>query len=492
MRLFPILLALAVDRRLAESAAADRRFAKAKLIRTQTQPISGMRPGTSGLRKKTEVWRETPHYVENFAQSLFDAWRTTGGLDLSTSTIVVGGDGRAFSDVAVGGIVACAAGNGVRRLVVVQGGVLATPAASALVRSLGASGAILLTASHNPSDDFGIKFNTGPDGAPAKEDLTEALYEKSVTIAEYRGVDVDAAQLCDALCAASLGGTLSVSGTTVDVVDGTAAYVELLKEVFDFPRLKAFLDGGPAYPRAPKLLLDAMHGAAGPALLKVFVETLGVDAATSVLRADPRPDFGGAHPDPNLKWACALATALGIDADGSPLATDVQYDLGAAFDGDGDRNMVVGRQFFVTPSDSLAVLAANVEKCVPWFAPERGGLRAVARSMPTSRAVDRVAQKLGLKCFETPTGWKYFGNLMERAENVRNLDSPLARPPRIGLVAAKGLGTFRSRSSAAKSRSARARTTCARRTASGLHSPGFRCWRIPTTAPQTLCPSQTW
>jgi phosphoglucomutase len=369
-----------------------------------TAPIEGMRPGTSGLRKRTSVWVETPNYVENFAQAIVEGWRSVGGFPApGGGTLVLGGDGRYFNDAALQRILRVLAGNGVAKVVVPVGGVLSTPAASALVRRLGADGAILLTASHNPGGpdgDFGVKFNTGPDGAPAKEFLTEAVYEASSELTSF-----NAAEAPDVDLAAP--GTFAVGDTAVEVVESSDAYVAALKECFDFDKLKAFIAE-----KKPNLFLDAMHGAAGPAATRVFVDELGVDPAM-LYRCDPRPDFGGAHPDPNLKWADELVKRVGLEPDGSPMKDRPEHrvDFGVAFDGDGDRNMIVGDAFFVSPSDSLAVLAANA-KSVKWFA-DRGGLAACARSMPTSRALDRVAAKQGIECFETPTGWKFFGNLME-------------------------------------------------------------------------------
>ena len=379
---------------------------QSKLSRVQckavkTQPIEGMRPGTSGLRKRTKVWETTPNYVENFAQSIVEGWRDVAGFPAAgAGTMVIGGDGRYFNNEAMQLFLKVLAGNGVKTLVVPVGGVISTPGASALVRRMQADGAILMTASHNPGGpdaDFGVKFNTGPDGAPAKEFLTEAVYEKSTSITEYKTVDgsVDIATV----------GSYTLGDSTVQVVDALDDYVAQLEECFDFAKLRTFVATKPA------LLFDAMHGAAGPAALRVFCEELEVPKS-QLYRCDPRPDFGGCHPDPNLKWASELCRRASLNADGSPGAElGEQLKLGVAFDGDGDRNMVVGHKFFASPSDSLAVLAAQA-KSIKWFS-DRGGLAACARSMPTSRALDRVAQAQNIECFETPTGWKFFGNLME-------------------------------------------------------------------------------
>jgi len=399
-----LLTALCSARALMTGRAMPRKVARGGALgaAVATAPIEGMRPGTSGLRKRTSVWEGTPNYVENFAQAIVDGWRDVGGFPAAGGgTMVLGGDGRYFGEAAIAKIVGVLAGNGVAKIVIPLRGVISTPGASALVRRSKADGAILLTASHNPGGpdaDFGIKFNTGPDGAPAKEFLTEAVYEKANALAEYRTVA--------SAIALDAPGSYRVGDASVEVVDALDEYVAGLKECFDFGALKKFCAD-----HKPALLLDAMHGAAGPAAVRVFQEELGVDAS-NLYRCDPRPDFGGAHPDPNLKWAADLVKRAALNPDGSPGAcAEPPLALGVAFDGDGDRNMIVGHQFFCSPSDSLAVLAARSDG-IKWFA-DRGGLKACARSMPTSRALDRVAAKRGLECYETPTGWKFFGNLME-------------------------------------------------------------------------------
>jgi len=311
------------------------------------------------------------------------------------------------------------------------GGVIATPAASALVRSMRADGAVLLTASHNPGGpdgDFGVKFNTGPDGAPAKEDVTDRVWEASKSVREITTLDeASRRRIADAVYDDDKGGEGGAGSTSssssfsvvsedgavscvVEVVDGTEAYASLLAECFDLDAIRQNLPAG------FRVVVDAMHGAAGPAARRVL-GPLGDRLDVELLRCDPRPDFGGAHPDPNLKWAAALAARCGVASSGvgapdDTAGADPLPDLGAALDGDGDRNMILGANCFVTPSDSLAVLAAK-SSAIPWFA-RRGPLAAAARSMPTSRALDRVCARLGLECYETPTGWKYFGNLMER------------------------------------------------------------------------------
>ena len=370
-------------------------------LNVATTPIEGMRPGTSGLRKRTKVWETTEHYVENFAQSIVEGWRDVGGFPAAgAGTMIVGGDGRYFNKEAIQTFLKVLAGNGVKNLVVPVHGVVSTPGASALVRRNNADGAILMTASHNPGGpdaDFGVKFNTGPDGAPAKEFLTEAVYEKSTSISQYHIVDGDVD--------ITTVGTYTLGDATVKVIDALDDYVAQLQECFDFDKLRNFVK------KKPSLLFDAMHGAAGPAALRVMCQELGVPKS-QLYRCDPRPDFGGCHPDPNLKWASELVRRASLNEDGSPGdSLGEELALGVAFDGDGDRNMIVGHRFFASPSDSLAVLAAQA-KSIKWFA-DRGGLAACARSMPTSRALDRVAEKQSIECYETPTGWKFFGNLME-------------------------------------------------------------------------------
>lgn len=344
-----------------------------------TGAIEGMRPGTSGLRKKTRVWAETDRFTLNFAQALAVGWSIPCGVE----RVLVCGDGREYSEEALGILCSVLAGNGVKELLVAPGPTT-TPAASAAVRRLRLDGAVLMTASHNPGGidgDFGIKFNTGPDGAPAREPLTEAVYSASLGLQELR-----------------------VKPTyQTRTIDPDEQYVAQLKQCFDWAQLRRALAGR-------RVLVDAMHGAAGPVAKRLLCDELGANEGDTLYRCQPRPDFGGAHPDPNLKWATDLALAAGLDGRGQYVQSP-KIDLGCALDGDGDRNMIVGAGCFVTPSDSLAVLASRAHK-IKWFR-ERGGLKALARSMPTSQAVDRVAAKLGVPCFETPTGWKYFGNLMD-------------------------------------------------------------------------------
>mmetsp|Transcript_1948 Transcript_1948/g.2946 ORF Transcript_1948/g.2946 Transcript_1948/m.2946 type:complete len:612 (+) Transcript_1948:86-1921(+) len=376
---------------------------KSNIVSIPSQPIQGMKPGTSGVRKRTSVWEnDSPRYVQNLAQALIRAWSLPDGYSL-----VLGGDGRYYSDKAIEAILGVLYANGCGRVVVpCSGGVASTPAISSIIRSDDKiNGGILLTASHNPggpNGDFGMKFNTA-DGAPAREDLTDAVYEESLAIHEIKTADVVPAKVLEAIFAhepcSIQWGTL-----TVQVIDASEAYAQSLANCFDLDAISVQL------PTDFRLLVDCMHGAAGPAAVKVLGDLLG--DRLELRRANPLPDFGQCHPDPNLKWASSLASAMGVGSKGQPLDISAESlpNLGAALDGDGDRNMILGARCFVTPSDSLAILAANSER-IKWF--QNTPLKAAARSMPTSRALDRVAQELGFEFFETPTGWKYFGNLMD-------------------------------------------------------------------------------
>ncbi len=353
-------------------------------IRTvPTTPYPDQRPGTSGLRKRVRVFQQ-PHYLENFIQAVFDAFPERAG-----GTLVLGGDGRYHNAAAIQVILRMAAANGFERVVVGRHGFLSTPAASHLIRSRRAFGGIILSASHNPGGpegDFGVKYNVG-NGGPAPESVTERIWQISREIEAYR--ILEAADL-------PLGrvGELRLGPMVVEVVDPVTDYAALMERLFDFGRIRALFDSG-----LFRMRYDAMHAITGPYAREILEHRLGAPPGT-VVNAEPLPDFGGGHPDPNLVHAHALVEAMsGRDAP----------DFGAASDGDGDRNMILGRRFFVTPSDSLAVLAANAH-LVPGYAK---GLAGVARSMPTSRAVDRVAERLGIHCHETPTGWKYFGTLLD-------------------------------------------------------------------------------
>jgi phosphoglucomutase len=348
-----------------------------------TSPFGDQQPGTSGLRKKVEVFQQ-PNYLENFVQSLFD---TLG--DCHGQTLVLGGDGRYYNRQAIQTIIRMAAAHGFWRLLIGQGGLLSTPAASCVIRKRRAFGGIILSASHNPGGpegDFGIKYNAS-NGGPAPESLTNAIFARSKTIERYRIADLPDMDI-------DRVGTTRYGFLSVEIVDPVADYAEAMAELFDFPLIRrGFQDG------SLSLCFDAMHAITGPYARRIVEEQLGAPPGT-VINGIPLEDFGGGHPDPNLAHAHELAELMY-----GPKAPV----LGAASDGDGDRNMIVGKNCFVTPSDSLAILAANA-RLIPGY---RAGISGVARSMPTSQAVDRVAAKLGIPCFETPTGWKFFGNLLD-------------------------------------------------------------------------------
>ncbi len=347
-----------------------------------TTPFEGQRPGTSGLRKKVTVFKQ-PGYLENFVQSVFDSLEGFQG-----QTLVLGGDGRYWNEDAIQVILRMAAANGFGRVLVGQDGILSTPAASCVIRKYKAFGGLILSASHNPGGpdgDFGIKYNIG-NGGPAPEKITEDIYSRSQTISQYRSLKVPDIDL-------TRQGILELGGMRVEVIDPVADYAALMGHIFDFKRIRSLFDAG------LRMRFDAMHAVTGPYAKTILEDILGAPVGTA-MNAVPLPDFGGGHPDPNPVYADQLmAEMFGSNAP----------DFGAASDGDGDRNMIVGKRFVVTPSDSLAVLAANAHM-VPGYA---RGIRGVARSMPTSRAVDRVAEVMGIECFETPTGWKFFGNLMD-------------------------------------------------------------------------------
>ncbi|MBU0620939.1 MAG: alpha-D-glucose phosphate-specific phosphoglucomutase [Gammaproteobacteria bacterium] len=352
-------------------------------IRTvSTQPFPDQKPGTSGLRKKVPVFQQ-PNYLENFVQSIFDSVNAPAG-----ATLVLGGDGRYYNREAIQIILKMAAANGFGKVMVGQGGILSTPAASCVIRKHKAFGGIILSASHNPGgpkEDFGIKYNSG-NGGPATETVTEAIFAKSKAITSYRILDAADIAL-DQLGESMLG------DMKVQVFDPVSDYAELMESLFDFAAIRNLLQGG------FRIKFDAMHAVNGPYAKDILETRLGATAG-SVMNAIPLEDFGGGHPDPNLTYAHDLVEIMfGADAP----------DFGAASDGDGDRNMILGKRFFVTPSDSLALIAANAT-LVRGYAK---GLAGVARSMPTSAAVDRVAKALNIPCFETPTGWKFFGNLMD-------------------------------------------------------------------------------
>ena len=347
-----------------------------------TAPIDGQKPGTSGLRKKTRVFMG-PHYLENYVQSIFDG---IGGV--AGKTLVLGGDGRYFNDRASQVILRMAVANGAARVIVGVGALLSTPAASHLIRLRGTDGGLILSASHNPGGedaDFGLKYNT-PNGGPAPEGVTDAIFAITRTISSYRILETQDADL-------SRPGLAQMGAMTIEVVDPVTDYAALMAQLFDFPAIKALFAGGFT------LRFDAMHAVTGPYATAILEGTLGA-APGSVINAIPSPDFGGGHPDPNPIWAKPLVDLM---------MSDQSPDFGAASDGDGDRNMILGRGVYVTPSDSLALLAAHAHRA-PGY---KAGLKGVARSMPTSGAVDRVAAAMNMPCYETPTGWKFFGNLLD-------------------------------------------------------------------------------
>lgn len=347
-----------------------------------TTPFEGQKPGTSGLRKKVSVF-EQAHYLENFVQSCFDVVGPLQGKILA-----LGGDGRYHNRGAIQTILRMAAANGVARVRVGLGGILSTPAASCVIRAHGCYGGLILSASHNPGGpdaDFGIKYNI-TNGGPAPEKVTAAIHARTETITEYRILEVPDLDL-------DRTGTQRLGEMIVEVIDPVADYTALMESLFDFPAIRALFTGGFS------MCFDAMSAVTGPYAVEILEKRLGAPAGT-VINATPLEDFGGHHPDPNLVHAHDLVDLM---------FGDKPVDFGAASDGDGDRNMVLGPGFFVTPSDSLAVLAANAT-LAPGYA---GGIKGVARSMPTSAAADKVAEALGVPCFETPTGWKFFGNLLD-------------------------------------------------------------------------------
>jgi len=377
-----------------------------------TSPIAGQKPGTSGLRKKTKQFMEE-HYLNNFVQSAFDAVKSSG-TNISEGTLVVGGDGRYFNSEAIQTIIKMGVANGVKRFWIGHNGLLSTPAVSAVIRERGpvwqkAFGAFILTASHNPGgpeEDFGIKYNC-ENGGPAPDELTDEMYSNTTTIKSYK--------ICNdfpTIDIATVGSTSVASDdgseeVNIEIIDSTAVHVGLLKTIFDFPAIKALLDR-PDF----TMVYDSMHGVNGPSAKAVFIDEFGQREETC-MNAEPKDDFAGCHADPNLTYAKELVKIMGLDRKGMKIDVGDSKipSFGAAADGDGDRNMILGSQFFVTPSDSLAILAAYADT-IPFFRAQ-GGLKGVARSMPTSGAVDRVAMDLNFDLFETPTGWKYFGNLMD-------------------------------------------------------------------------------
>ena len=348
----------------------------------QTKPYTDQKPGTSGLRKKVRVFQQ-PHYAENFVQSVFDSLN-----DFLGETLVVGGDGRYLNREVIQIVLKMAAANGFGRVLVGAGGILSTPAASHLIRASGAFGGLVLSASHNPGgpdEDFGIKYNVA-NGGPAPEKVTDAIHARTLTIERYQILDAADVDI-------DMIGTTRMGDMDVEVVDPVALYADLMESLFDFPAIRAKIAGGFG------IAFDSMSAVTGPYAVEIFERRLGAPQGT-VMNGTPLPDFGHHHPDPNLVHAKELYDRM--------MAPDAP-DFGAASDGDGDRNLIIGRHSYVTPSDSLAVLAANAH-LAPGYA---AGLKGIARSMPTSGAADRVAEKLGVPLYETPTGWKFFGNLLD-------------------------------------------------------------------------------
>ncbi|MDX8499335.1 alpha-D-glucose phosphate-specific phosphoglucomutase [Mesorhizobium sp. VK4C] len=347
-----------------------------------TKPYTDQKPGTSGLRKKVPVFQQE-HYAENFIQSIFDALEGFEG-----KTLVIGGDGRFYNREVIQKAIAMAAANGFGKVMVGQGGILSTPAASNIIRKYKTFGGIILSASHNPGgphEDFGIKYNAG-NGGPAPEKITDAIFEKTKTISSFKIADIDMIDI-DTI------GTVKAGGMTVEIIDPVKDYAELMESLFDFDAIRANFKYG------FRMRFDAMHAVTGPYAKEILERRLGAPNGTC-RNFKPLPDFGGHHPDPNLVHAKHLYDEMmGPDAP----------DFGAASDGDGDRNLIIGKGIFVTPSDSVAMLAANAH-LAPGY---KEGLKGIARSMPTSGAADRVAEKLGIGIYETPTGWKFFGNLLD-------------------------------------------------------------------------------
>ncbi len=353
------------------------------IVTITTRPFDDQKPGTSGLRKKVTVFQQ-PHYLENFVQSTFNSIG-----DINGKTLVVGGDGRFHNEHAVQVILRMAAANGFARAIVGQNGLLSTPAASTVIRKYKAYGGIILSASHNPAGpngDFGIKYNIA-NGGPAPETITNAIFANTQMLTEYQTLDADNIAL-------DIIGSQQLGAMTVDIIDSVNDYADLMADLFDFDAIRSLLAD-----KSFSMRFDAMHAITGPYATEILENRLGAKQG-SVINGTPLTDFGNGHPDPNLTYAKQLVDEM--FSDNAPT-------LGAASDGDGDRNMILGANFFVTPSDSLALLAANAD-CVPAY---QNGLAGIARSMPTSQAPDRVAEKLAIECHETPTGWKFFGNLLD-------------------------------------------------------------------------------
>jgi len=355
-----------------------------KIKTINTSAFSDQQPGTSGLRKKVAVFQQ-PHYLENFVQSVFQV-----ANELKDGLLILGGDGRYYNKQAIQIILKIAAANGVSRVLVGQNGILSTPAVSHLIRKHKAAGGIILSASHNPGGidgDFGIKFNIA-NGGPAPTSFTDKVFEKSKTISSYMIADSEDILLSEA-------GSYHIGEMKIEIINSVTDYADLMEELFDFEKISALFKS-----RMLTMCFDAMHAVTGPYAKEVFERRLSANV-NALLNSQPLEDFGGGHPDPNLSHATELVKIMN-SAQGAPF-------FGAASDGDGDRNMILGQNFFVNPSDSLAIMTANAH-LLPGY---KSGICGVARSLPTSRAVDKVAERLGIHCYETPTGWKFFGNLLD-------------------------------------------------------------------------------
>ena len=358
-----------------------------KIQPIKTQAFTDQKPGTSGLRKKVNTFKQTD-YLQNFVQSIFNCLP-----ELRGSTLILGGDGRHYNREAIQIILRMASANGVAKVILGQGGIFSTPAVSHLIRKNKALGGIILSASHNPGGmdgDFGIKYNIS-NGGPAPEEFTNAVFEESKNITEYKIAGVKGIPL-------DLIGEYTLEKMQIEIIDAVDDYAELMSELFDFEKIKSLLSSSDF-----DICFDAMSAVTGPYARKILEQTLGAEEG-SVIRGESLPNFGGGHPDPNLVHAKQLVERM-YDAN----ETGSTPNFGAASDGDGDRNMIMGDYFFVTPSDSLAVIAANAT-LIPAY---KEGIKGIGRSMPTSQAPDKVAEKLGIPCYETPTGWKFFGNLLD-------------------------------------------------------------------------------
>lgn len=353
-------------------------------IKIVTTPYNDQKPGTSGLRKKVTVFKQ-PNYLENFVQSIFNI-----ATEAKDNLLILGGDGRYYNNHAIQSILKIAAANGVKHVMVGKDGILSTPAVSCLIRKYKAAGGIILSASHNPGGpdgDFGIKFNIA-NGGPAPTSFTDAVYESSKSLSEYQTINTDNIIL-DNLT------TCHIGDMQIDIIDPVIDYADLMEQLFNFGKIKSLFTSG-----LLSMCFDAMHAVTGPYAKEIFSKRLSANVG-AIINGIPKEDFGGGHPDPNLAHAQELVEQL----NSGPMAPG----FGAASDGDGDRNMILGQNFFVNPSDSLAIMTANAH-LLPGY---KMGLRGVARSLPTSRAVDKVAEAMGIDCYETPTGWKYFGNLLD-------------------------------------------------------------------------------